>query len=83
MNGSYLLNTDGRFTNSGAVAPLIDGRDNNITANGGYLQTSTGRLQVAVNDTGAFSRLVVHGSAALDGTLSIVNEPFRLVAFSQ
>ncbi|WP_338696072.1 MULTISPECIES: hypothetical protein [Bradyrhizobium] len=71
-NGSYLLNTDGRFTNSGAVAPLIDGRDNNITVNGGYLQTSTGRLQLAVNDTGAFSRLVVNGSAALDGTLAIM-----------
>lgn len=71
-NGSYLLNTDGRFTNSGAVAPLIDGRDNNITVNGGYLQTSTGRLQLAVNDTGAFSRLVVNGGAALDGTLAIM-----------
>ncbi|WP_245329463.1 autotransporter outer membrane beta-barrel domain-containing protein [Bradyrhizobium canariense] len=70
-NGSYLLNSDGRFTNSGAVAPLIDGLDNSIKVNGDYLQTSTGRLQVAVNDTGAFSRLVVNGNAALDGTLTI------------
>lgn len=71
-NGSYLLNTDGSFANNGAVAPLIDGRDNSITVNGDYLQTSTGRLQVAVNDTGAFSRLVVNGSAALDGALTIM-----------
>ncbi|MHC6157715.1 autotransporter outer membrane beta-barrel domain-containing protein [Bradyrhizobium elkanii] len=70
-NGSYLLSTDGRFTNSGAVAPLIGRLDNSITVNGDYLQTSTGRLQVAVNDSGAFSRLVVNGNATLDGTLTI------------
>ncbi|WP_249168302.1 autotransporter outer membrane beta-barrel domain-containing protein [Bradyrhizobium elkanii] len=70
-NGSYLLNTDGRFTNSGAVAPLIGRLDNSITVNGDYLQTSTGHLQVAVNDSGAFSRLVVNGNASLDGTLTI------------
>ncbi|WP_407151089.1 autotransporter outer membrane beta-barrel domain-containing protein [Bradyrhizobium sp. ORS 86] len=70
-NGSYLLNTNGRFTNNGAVAPLIDGLDNSITVNGDYLQTSTGRLQVAVNDIGAFSRLVVSGNATLDGALAI------------
>ncbi|MGY3131262.1 subtilase-type serine protease [Bradyrhizobium sp. USDA 4501] len=70
-NGSYLLNENGRFTNSGAVAPLIGGLDNSIKVNGDYLQTSTGRLQVAVNDAGAFSRLIVNGNATLDGTLTI------------
>ncbi|MCC8970091.1 autotransporter domain-containing protein [Bradyrhizobium sp. Cham227] len=70
-NGSYLLNANGRFTNSGAVAPLIGGLDNSIKVNGDYLQTSTGRLQVAVNDAGAFSHLVVNGNATLDGTLTI------------
>ncbi|WP_244558844.1 autotransporter family protein [Bradyrhizobium brasilense] len=70
-NGNYLLNANGRFTNSGAVAPLIGGLDNSIKVNGDYLQTSTGRLQVAVNDAGAFSRLVVNGNATLDGTLTI------------
>lgn len=64
-NGSYLLNTSGRFTNNGAIAPLIDGLDNSIMVNGDYLQTSTGRLQVEVNDMGAFSRLVVSGNATL------------------
>ncbi|MDA9537642.1 hypothetical protein ACM41_16005 [Bradyrhizobium sp. CCBAU 21362] len=70
-NGSYLLSTDGRFSNSGAVAPLSGRLDNSITVNGDYLQTSTGRLRVGVNDTGTFSRLVVNGNAALDGTLTI------------
>ncbi|WP_244485025.1 autotransporter domain-containing protein [Bradyrhizobium tropiciagri] len=70
-NGSYLLNASGRFTNSGAVAPLIGGLDNSIKVYGDYLQTSTGRLQVAVNDAGAFSHLVVNGNATLDGTLTI------------
>ncbi|MGY3591705.1 subtilase-type serine protease [Bradyrhizobium sp. USDA 4341] len=70
-NGSYVLNSHGRFTNSGAVAPLIDGVDNSIKVNGDYLQTSAGRLQVAVNDSGALSRLVVNGNATLDGTLTI------------
>ncbi|MGY4319151.1 autotransporter outer membrane beta-barrel domain-containing protein [Bradyrhizobium sp. JR3.5] len=71
-NGSYLINSDGRFTNSGAVAPLIDGLHSSITVNGDYLQTSTGRLQVAVNDAGAISRLAVNGNATLDGTLTIM-----------
>ncbi|MGY4198848.1 autotransporter outer membrane beta-barrel domain-containing protein [Bradyrhizobium sp. USDA 4520] len=70
-SGSYLLNANGRFTNSGAVAPLINGLGNSIKVNGDYLQTSTGRLQVAVNDAGAFSHLVVNGNATLDGTLTI------------
>ncbi|WP_245311587.1 autotransporter outer membrane beta-barrel domain-containing protein [Bradyrhizobium pachyrhizi] len=70
-NGSYLLNANGRFKNNGAVAPLIGGLDNSIMVNGDYLQTSTGGLQVAVNDAGAFSRLIVNGNATLDGTLTI------------
>ncbi|MGY3533104.1 MULTISPECIES: autotransporter family protein [Bradyrhizobium] len=70
-NGSYLLNANGRFTNSGAVAPLISGLDNSIKVYGDYLQTSTGRLQVAVNDAGGFSRLIVNGNATVDGTLTI------------
>ncbi|MGY4230025.1 subtilase-type serine protease [Bradyrhizobium sp. USDA 4503] len=70
-SGSYLLNANGRFANSGVVAPLINGLDNSIKVNGDYLQTSAGRLQVAVNDIGAFSRLVVNGNATLDGTLTI------------
>lgn len=39
-NGSYLLNTDGRFINSGTFAPVINGRDNSITVKGDFLQTS-------------------------------------------
>lgn len=70
-NGSYLLSTDGRFANGGSVAPLIGGVDNSIKVKGDYQQTSTGRLQVALNDSGAFSRLVVNGNATLDGTLTI------------
>ncbi|WP_244978803.1 autotransporter outer membrane beta-barrel domain-containing protein [Bradyrhizobium pachyrhizi] len=70
-NGSYRLNAGGRFTNSGGVAPFIGGLDNSIKVYGDYLQTSTGRLQVAVNDAGAFSHLVVNGNATLDGTLTI------------
>ncbi|WOH63783.1 autotransporter domain-containing protein [Bradyrhizobium sp. BWA-3-5] len=70
-NGSYLLNTDGRFTNSGTLAPLLDHHNNSITVDGDYLQTPTGRLQVALNNNGAISRLVVNGNAALNGALTI------------
>ncbi len=70
-NGSYLLNTDGRFINSGTFAPLIDGHNNSITVKGDFLQISEGRLQVALNDTGAFSQLVVNGNAAVSGTFTI------------
>ncbi|WP_447919771.1 autotransporter outer membrane beta-barrel domain-containing protein [Achromobacter aegrifaciens] len=67
-NSSYLLNPDGLFTNQGTVAPTPGG---NITVGGSYIQTATGRLQLALSNTGDFSQLAVAGNASLGGTLAI------------
>ncbi|MFT0891349.1 autotransporter outer membrane beta-barrel domain-containing protein [Pseudochelatococcus sp. G4_1912] len=66
--GSYLVNNEGYFINSGTVAPLPVGGSINI--NGDYVQTSTGRLLLALNNTGSISNLIINGHAALDGTIA-------------
>ncbi len=67
-NSSYLLNPYGLFTNQGTVAPTPSGA---ITVDGNYMQTATGRLQLALNSAGGFSQLAVTGNASLGGTLAI------------
>jgi hypothetical protein len=67
-NGATIT-TAGDFTNGGG---LILGRSSTLTVSGNFSQTSTGELETDVGGSpasGQFGRLVVMGSAALDGTL--------------
>jgi len=66
--GSYLLNGQGAFTNSGTLAPSAVGQA--ITINGSYFQSASGELQLAFNDKSEISSLIVQGNADIDGTLT-------------
>lgn len=66
--GSYLLNSNGAFTNNGTLAPSLTGQA--ITIDGSYIQSSTGGLQLTFNDIGEISSLIVRDNADLDGTLT-------------
>ncbi|MCY1165118.1 MAG: autotransporter domain-containing protein [Pseudomonadota bacterium] len=70
LSGSsrYQLNPAGLFTNSGTLASQPLG---GIAVDGNYVQTPTGRLQVALSSTGEISPLAVTGNATLAGTLSL------------
>ncbi|MGB3437079.1 autotransporter outer membrane beta-barrel domain-containing protein [Achromobacter sp.] len=67
-NSSYLLNPAGLFVNNGTVAPTPWG---SIEVDGDYVQTPTGRLQVALDSSGEISGLAVSGNASLAGSLAI------------
>ena len=67
-NGSYLLNGQGTFTNSGTLAPSAVGQA--ITISGSYVQSASGELQLAFNDKSEFSSLIVQGNADIYGTLT-------------
>ncbi|MFJ2992919.1 autotransporter domain-containing protein [Pandoraea sp. NPDC087047] len=72
--GRYTLNAAGSFVNHGTVAPTLasaDGPASEITVEGNFTQSPTGRLLTMANGAKAFSRLVVNGTAALDGMLAI------------
>jgi len=66
--GSYLLNGQGAFTNSGTLAPSAVGQA--ITINGSYVQSASGELQLAFSDKSEISSLIVQGNAEIDGTLT-------------
>lgn len=64
----YTLNSAGRFTNHGTLAPTLG---SSITVVGNYDQAADGRLLTSVDGSGNLSSLVVSGNAALDGSLTI------------
>jgi len=68
-NSRYKLDPAGGFVNAGTVAPSLVGGF--IGIDGNYQQTSTGRLVSSLAADGTFSKLLVSGNAALDGTLAI------------
>ncbi|HZG18586.1 MAG TPA: autotransporter domain-containing protein [Herbaspirillum sp.] len=64
----YTLNSAGRFTNHGTLAPTLG---SSIKVVGNYDQAADGRLLTSVDGSGNLSSLVVSGNAALDGSLTI------------
>jgi len=68
-NSTYTLNADGAFANHGTVSP--GNSIGTIAINGNYKQSSTGNLLMEVNNHGAHDTLIVSGTAALDGTLTL------------
>jgi hypothetical protein len=79
--------------NRGQVTPGGPGTPGTLTINGTYNQTREGVLNISLGGTGAgqFSRLVVQGSARLNGTLNValidpympsVNDQFPILAFT-
>ncbi|MCL7999206.1 autotransporter domain-containing protein [Brucella sp. 21LCYQ03] len=70
--GHYLLNSNGAFNNYGTLAPYATGQA--ITIDGSYIQSETGKLQLAFNDKSEISSLIVRGNADLDGSLAFAPE---------
>jgi outer membrane autotransporter protein len=66
--GSYLLNSNGAFTNNGTLTPFATGQA--VTIDGAYVQSGSARLQLSFNSIRDFSSLIVAGNADLDGTLT-------------
>jgi Calx-beta domain len=69
--GTVAANT----TSAGTVAPGLS--PGTLTIAGNYTQTAAGTLatEIAGKNVGQFDRLVVDGTASLDGTLAIATDP--------
>ncbi|AXF75783.1 autotransporter domain-containing protein [Erwinia tracheiphila] len=72
-NGSYTLNEEGRFVNSGILAPGNSLGQINIS--GAYQQTDTGQLLLEVDGRGRHDTLRVDGHAQFSGQLTFVPQP--------
>ena len=87
LNGDGTIS--GAVTNGGLVAP--GSTVGALTINGNYTQTAVGRLAIELAGPASFDRLLVSGSAALDGTLAValsgsfaptLGETFSVLTFS-
>jgi T5SS/PEP-CTERM-associated repeat protein len=79
----------GTVTNGGMVAP--GAAIGALTINGNYTQTAAGTLAIELAGQASFDRLLVSGSAALDGTIAValsggftptLGETFSVLTFS-